>query len=138
MDDILFILSFIMLFLGGEFLVKGSVSIALKMKISMLVVGMTVVSFATSSPELFISLKSTFSIIDNSTDITFGNIIGSNIANIGRGKMIYRFTMGIRRNEPEWGKTINNLIKDNQKEINEILREYNIPLLDDLGNPLKK
>ena len=62
----------------------------------------------------------------------------SNIANIGRGKMIYRFTMGIRRNEPEWGKTINNLIKDNQKEINEILREYNIPLLDDLGNPLKK
>ena len=48
----------------------------------MLVVGMTVVSFATSSPELFISLKSTFSIIDNSTDITFGNIIGSNIANI--------------------------------------------------------
>ena len=62
----------------------------------------------------------------------------SNIANIGRGKMIYRFTMGIRRNEPEWEKTINNLIKDNQKEINEILREYNIPLLDDLGNPLKK
>ena len=46
--------------------------------------------------------------------------------------------MGIRRNEPEWEKTINNLIKDNQKEINEILREYNIPLLDDLRNPLKK
>ncbi len=51
--------------------------------------------------------------------------------------MVYRFTMGIRRNEPEWGKTINNLIKDNQSEINEILREYNIPLLDNLGNPLK-
>ena len=56
---------------------------------------------------------------------------------VGRGTMVYRFTMGIRRNEPEWGKTINDLIKDNQEEINEILREYNIPLLDNLGNPLK-
>ena len=56
---------------------------------------------------------------------------------VGRGPRVYRFTMGIRRNEPEWGKTINNLIKDNQSEINEILREYNIPLLDNLGNPLK-
>tara|TARA_B100000029_G_scaffold341334_2_gene333600 strand:- start:13553 stop:14434 length:882 start_codon:yes stop_codon:yes gene_type:complete len=60
-----------------------------------------------------------------------------NKENIGRGKMNFRFTMGIRRNEPEWEKTINNLIKDNQKEINNILREYNIPLLDNLGNPLK-
>ena len=56
---------------------------------------------------------------------------------VGRGTMVYRFTMGIRRNEPEWGNTINNLIKDNQSEINEILKEYNIPLLDNLGNPLK-
>ena len=56
---------------------------------------------------------------------------------VSRGTMVYRFTMGIRRNEPEWGKTINDLIKDNQEEINEILREYNIPLLDNLGNPLK-
>ena len=56
---------------------------------------------------------------------------------VGRGKMVYRFTMGLRRNEPEWRKTINDLIKDNQEEINEILREYNIPLLDNLGNPLK-
>ena len=51
--------------------------------------------------------------------------------------MVYRFTMGIRRNEPEWAKTINNLIKDNQSEINEILKQYNIPLLDNLGIPLK-
>ena len=54
-----------------------------------------------------------------------------------RGKLVYRFTMGIRRNEPEWEKTINNLIKDNQEEINQILRGYGIPLLDSLGNPLK-
>lgn len=79
MDNILFILSFVMLFLGGEFLVKSSVAIALKMRISTLVVGMTVVSFATSAPELFVSIKSA---LDGVTDITFGNIIGSNIANI--------------------------------------------------------
>ena len=54
-----------------------------------------------------------------------------------RGKLVYRFTMGIRRNEPEWEKTINNLIKDNQEEINQILRGYGVPLLDKLGNPLK-
>jgi cation:H+ antiporter len=79
MDSILFILSFVMLFLGGEFLVKSSVAIALKMRISILVVGMTVVSFATSAPELFVSIKSA---LDGVTDITFGSVIGSNIANI--------------------------------------------------------
>ena len=56
---------------------------------------------------------------------------------VSRGKLVYRFTMGIRRNEPEWEKTINNLIKDNQEEINKILRGYGVPLLDNLGNPLK-
>lgn len=79
MDSILFILSFVMLFLGGEFLVKSSVAIALKMRISTLVVGMTVVSFATSAPELFVSIKSALAGV---TDITFGSVIGSNIANI--------------------------------------------------------
>ncbi|MAR39926.1 MAG: hypothetical protein CMD22_04525 [Flavobacteriales bacterium] len=79
MDNILFLLSFVMLFFGGEFLVKSSVSLALRMRISTLVVGMTVVSFATSAPELFVSIKSA---LDGITDITFGNIIGSNIANI--------------------------------------------------------
>ena len=56
---------------------------------------------------------------------------------ISRGKMIYRFTMGIRKNEPEWLQTVNNLIKENQKEINQILKEYGVPLLDKLGQPLK-
>lgn len=79
MDNILFLLSFVMLFFGGEFLVKSSVSLALRMRISTLVVGMTVVSFATSAPELFVSVKSA---LDGITDITFGNVIGSNIANI--------------------------------------------------------
>ena len=79
MEYILFFVSFVMLFIGGDLLVRSSVSIALRMRISTLVVGMTVVSFATSAPELFVSVKSALLGI---TDITFGNIIGSNISNI--------------------------------------------------------
>ena len=76
---ILLLLGFFLLFFGGDLLVRGSVSLALKMKISTLVVGMTVVAFATSAPELFVSLKAVF---DGSSNIAFGNAIGSNIANI--------------------------------------------------------
>ena len=94
MDNILFLLSFVMLFLGGELLVRSSVSLALRMRISTLVVGMTVVSFATSSPELFVSIKAS---LDGMTDITFGNVIGSNIANItlvlGLTAMVFRINI---------------------------------------------
>ena len=73
------ILGFVLLYFGGEFLVKGSVNLANKFNISKLVAGMTIVSFATSSPELFVSIEA---IVNKSSDIVFGNIIGSNIANI--------------------------------------------------------
>ena len=73
------LLGLLLLFFGGELLVRGSVTLALKMRISTLVVGMTVVSFATSAPELFVSLQA---VLNGSNDIAFGNIIGSNIANI--------------------------------------------------------
>ena len=73
------ILGFTLLYFGGELLVKGAINIALKANISKLVVGMTVVSFATSSPELFVSIAA---ILNDSSDIVFGNVIGSNIANI--------------------------------------------------------
>jgi len=76
---IFLLLGFIFLFFGGDLLVKGSVSLALRMKISTLVVGMTVVAFATSAPELFVSLQAVF---DGSSNIALGNSIGSNIANI--------------------------------------------------------
>tara|TARA_B100000902_G_scaffold400059_1_gene475362 strand:+ start:17311 stop:18252 length:942 start_codon:yes stop_codon:yes gene_type:complete len=79
MDDILFITSFFMLFYGGELLVRSSVGLSLRFRISELVIGLTVVSFATSAPELFISIQSTLQSLD---DITLGNVIGSNIANI--------------------------------------------------------
>ena len=79
MEYMLFFVSFVMLFIGGDLLVRSSVSNDIKMRISTLVVGMTVVSFATSAPELFVSVKSALLGI---TDITFGSIIGSNISNI--------------------------------------------------------
>ncbi|GMU94855.1 calcium/sodium antiporter [Ignavibacterium album] len=69
----------VMLFLGGEGLIRGSASLSLRIGISPLVVGLTVVAFGTSSPELLVSLKA--AIMGNST-IALGNVIGSNIANI--------------------------------------------------------
>jgi len=74
-----FLLGLSLLYFGGEFLVKGSVALSLRIRISTLVVGMTVVSFATSAPELFVSLQAVFA---GSNDIAFGNVVGSNIANI--------------------------------------------------------
>ena len=76
---IFLLLGFLLLFFGGELLVRGSVALALKTKVSILVIGMTVVSFATSAPELFVSLHAIF---EGSSNIALGNVIGSNIANI--------------------------------------------------------
>ena len=64
----------------GNLLVSGSVQLARHFKISTLVVGLTVVAYVTSTPEIFISVKAA---IDGSHDIALGNVIGSNIANIG-------------------------------------------------------
>jgi len=69
-----------LLVVGGEFLVRASVGLSFKLKISKLVIGMTVVSFATSAPELLVSLQAA---LDGVSDIALGNVIGSNIANIG-------------------------------------------------------
>lgn len=80
MDYLLLFVGIALLAYGGELLVKGSVSLALRLKISTLVVGMTVVSFATSAPELLVSLEAALS---DHPDISLGNVIGSNIANIG-------------------------------------------------------
>jgi cation:H+ antiporter len=76
---LLIILGLFFLYIGGELLVIGSVSIAAKVRISKLVIGLTIVSFATSCPELFVSFKA---FLSGSSDIVFANIIGSNIANI--------------------------------------------------------
>lgn len=80
MSVIWVILGLLLLVVGGEFLVRSSVALSFKLKLSKLVIGMTVVSFATSAPELLVSLQAA---LDGSSDISLGNVIGSNIANIG-------------------------------------------------------
>lgn len=74
------VLGLILLVVGGEFLVRAAVALSLKFNVSKLVIGMTVVSFATSAPELLVSLQAA---LDGYPDIALGNVIGSNIANIG-------------------------------------------------------
>lgn len=74
------ILGLILLVVGGEFLVRSSVALSFKLNISKMVIGMTVVSFATSAPELLVSLNAA---LTGSPAIAINNVIGSNIANIG-------------------------------------------------------
>ncbi|URA10440.1 calcium/sodium antiporter [Thermospira aquatica] len=65
---------------GGDWLVDGSVSIAKHFNVPEIVIGLTLVAFGTSAPELLVNI---FAAIDGNGDIAFGNIIGSNIVNIG-------------------------------------------------------
>jgi len=74
------ILGLLLLVVGGEFLVRSSVALSFKLSISKMVIGMTVVSFATSAPELLVSLNAA---LTGSPAIAINNVIGSNIANIG-------------------------------------------------------
>lgn len=67
------------LIVGGESLVRGASSIAKRLKVAPIVIGLTIVAFGTSAPELAVNL---FSAFEGSTDIAIGNVIGSNIANI--------------------------------------------------------
>lgn len=70
----------LLLIAGGDYLLKSSVALSLKLNISKLVIGMTVVSFATSAPELLVSVNAAISGIP---DLSLGNVVGSNIANLG-------------------------------------------------------
>ena len=70
----------IILIIGGNLLLKSAVSISLKFKIPKILIGLTVVSLATSAPELIISLKSA---LIGSPDLAIANVVGSNIANLG-------------------------------------------------------
>jgi cation:H+ antiporter len=80
MLPILFLLAgFVLLFFSGDWLVKSSVQLARHFKVSTLVIGITVVAFGTSAPELLVSLRAVF---DGAADISVGNVVGSNIANI--------------------------------------------------------
>jgi cation:H+ antiporter len=74
------ILGLIGLGLGGNFLIKGASRLARALGISSLIIGLTVVALGTSAPELIVSLDAA---INASSDVALGNVIGSNIANIG-------------------------------------------------------
>ena len=79
MDYIYVIAGLIGLFFGGEALVRGSVGIARRMAIPPLLIGLTVVGFGTSTPELLVSVDAA---LRGAPDIAIGNIVGSNIANM--------------------------------------------------------
>lgn len=80
MSIIYILIGLLLLVVGGEFLVRASVALSFRLNISRMVIGLTVVSFATSAPELLVSLQAA---LTGFSDISLGNIIGSNIANIG-------------------------------------------------------
>lgn len=73
-------LGLLILLLGGKFLVDGSSSIAQKLGLSSGLIGLTVVAFGTSTPELLVSINAA---LKGNSDISIGNVVGSNIANIG-------------------------------------------------------
>lgn len=80
MDYILIIAGIVLLVISGNWLVKAGSSLAAHFKIPPFIVGVTVISFGTSAPELFVSLSAS---INGFSDIAIGNVVGSNIANIG-------------------------------------------------------
>ena len=80
LQSILFVVGISGVYFGAEWLVKGSSKLSRDLGIKPIVIGLTVVAFGTSSPELAVSLTAS---IKGSNDIAIGNIIGSNIANIG-------------------------------------------------------
>ena len=87
---LLLILGLVMITAGANFLTNGSVTIAERLGVSQLVIGLTIVGFGTSAPELVVSITSALA---NKPDIAIANVVGSNISNIllilGVSAMIY-------------------------------------------------
>jgi cation:H+ antiporter len=73
-------LGLVFLILGGNWLLKAAVALSLRLSIPRIIIGMTVVSFATSAPELIVSVQAA---LDGFPDLALGNVVGSNIANLG-------------------------------------------------------
>lgn len=78
-DALLLVAGLILLLVGGDWLVRGAVGLAEKLSVPPLIIGLTIVSFGTSAPELFVSINSVLSGADG---IAIGNIVGSNVANV--------------------------------------------------------
>ncbi|MGB5709366.1 MAG: sodium:calcium antiporter, partial [Waterburya sp.] len=74
------IVGLVLLVIGAEFLVKGASKVAAILQIPPLIIGLTIVAYGTSAPEMSVSIMSSFS--EQSADIAIGNVVGSNICNI--------------------------------------------------------
>jgi cation:H+ antiporter len=87
---VLFVIGFVLLIKGADLLVDGASSIARRFHVSDLVIGLTVVAFGTSTPELFVNIIAG---LRGTTDIAIGNVLGSNVCNVflilGVSSMIY-------------------------------------------------
>ena len=79
-NGLLIILGLLLLIVGGNWLLKAAVDLSLRLAIPKIVIGMTVVSFATSAPELIVSINAA---LEGFPDLALGNVVGSNIANLG-------------------------------------------------------
>lgn len=90
MDFLLLVLGLVLLILGGEFALRGAIGLARNLNISTAVIGLTVMGFGTSAPELVVTVHA---VLSGTADIAIGNAIGSNIANtlliLGAGAVIY-------------------------------------------------
>lgn len=80
LEVFLLIIGLVLLIFGGDFLVKGASRIALRFNVSPMVIGLTIVAFGTSAPELLVSLNAAFKEVP---DFAMGNVVGSNISNLG-------------------------------------------------------
>lgn len=79
MDTLYIVAGLVLLFFGGEALVRGAIAIAARLGLSPMLIGLTVVGFGTSAPELMVSANAALA---GQPDIAIGNVVGSNIANI--------------------------------------------------------
>ena len=101
----------VVLLIGGEFLVRGASNMAYSFQITPLVVGLTIVAFGTSAPELLISVQSA---LDGSPDLAMGNVIGSNICNLtlvlGVTALVYPIIVNDNSIKIDWMMTMGSSI----------------------------
>ena len=86
------IIGIILLSFGGDYLVKGSSGLARKLNISPMIIGIVIIGLGTSLPEIFVASNA---VINNSSDIAFGSVVGSNIANI---LLVFSFALIVSKN----------------------------------------
>jgi len=80
LQSLLFVIGLVVLTLGAKWMVTGASNLAVRLGIRPIVIGLTVVAFGTSAPELVVSV---IAAIQDNTDVAIGNVVGSNIANVG-------------------------------------------------------